>query len=179
LTRPGWRKRGTMFSDYGVMMRCVRSDHTATVSNINTTVSCALYCFLPERCIYYAPRKISGEHIVIGLSVRPSVRAQHLGRYLEGQGHSMTLQQNRVRPITSLFEVRFCNYFTEMITILRQCVMHNIWVVFTLWTLSVQPALVLLKSIYIYFIQDRSANSSQFWLDFVLVYLICLWYTLY
>jgi len=29
-------------------------------------------------------------------------RAQHLGRYLEGQGHSMTLQQNRVRPITSL-----------------------------------------------------------------------------
>jgi len=32
-------------------------------------------------------------------------RAQHLGRYLEGQGHSMTLQQNRVRPITSLLEV--------------------------------------------------------------------------
>ena len=33
--------------------------------------------------------------------------AQHLGCYLEGQGHSMTLQQNRVRPITLLFEVRF------------------------------------------------------------------------
>jgi hypothetical protein len=47
---------------------------------------------------------------------------QHLGGYLEGQGHSMTLQQYRVRPITLLFEFRFYNYFTEMITILRQCV---------------------------------------------------------
>jgi len=27
-------------------------------------------------------------------------RKQHLGRYLEGQGHSMTLQQKRVRPKT-------------------------------------------------------------------------------
>jgi hypothetical protein len=33
--------------------------------------------------------------------------AQQLGRYLEGQDHSMTLLQNRVRPITVLFEVRF------------------------------------------------------------------------
>ena len=32
---------------------------------------------------------------------------QHLGRYVEGQGHSMTLQQNRVRSITLLLEVRF------------------------------------------------------------------------
>jgi hypothetical protein len=38
-------------------------------------------------------------------------RAQHLARYLEGQGHSMTLQQNHVRHITSLFEVGFYNYF--------------------------------------------------------------------
>jgi len=85
---------------------------------------------------FYAPRKISGEHIVVALSVRPSVRqsvrtthscpahnfviwsgisklfyrndhhvettcrVQHLGSYLEGQGHSATLKQNRVRPIT-------------------------------------------------------------------------------
>ena len=55
-------------------------------------------------------------------------RAQHLGRYLEGQGHSMTLNQNCVRPITLLFEVAFYNYFTGIITILRQCVMRNIWV---------------------------------------------------
>ena len=41
-------------------------------------------------------------------------RAQHLGHYLEGQGHSMTLQQNRVRPITLLFEVEFLNYLKEM-----------------------------------------------------------------
>jgi len=46
--------------------------------------------------------------------------AEHLGTYLEGQGHSMTLQQNRVRPITLLFEVGFRKYFTEMVTILRQ-----------------------------------------------------------
>jgi len=49
-------------------------------------------------------------------------RMQHLGRYLEGQGHSMTLQQKRVRPITLFFEVRFYNFLTEMITILRWCV---------------------------------------------------------
>ena len=39
--------------------------------------------------------------------------AQHLGRYLEGQGHSMTLQQNQVRSITLLFEVGFYNYFWQ------------------------------------------------------------------
>jgi len=44
---------------------------------------------------------------------------QDLGRYFECQGHSMILQQKRVRPITLLFEVAFYNYLTEMITILR------------------------------------------------------------
>jgi hypothetical protein len=43
----------------------------------------------------------------------------------EGQGHSMTLKQNRVRPITLLFEVGFYNYFPEMITILRRCVVRK------------------------------------------------------
>jgi len=60
--------------------------------------------------------------------LRPHVGHQ-LGCFLEGQGHSMTLHQNRVRPITLLFEVGFWNYFTEMITILRRRVTHNIWVV--------------------------------------------------
>jgi len=55
-------------------------------------------------------------------------RAQHLGRYLVGQGHSMILQINRVRAITSLFEVGFRNYFTEMLIILRRRVACNIWV---------------------------------------------------
>ena len=53
---------------------------------------------------------------------------QHLGRYVEGQGHSMTLQQNRVRSITLLFKVGFYNYFTEMITILRWHAVCNSWV---------------------------------------------------
>jgi len=81
-------------------------------------------------CCFYAPRKISGEHIVAGLSVRLYVpdlcpvhnfvfwslilklfhrnnhhiemtcRAQHLGP-------SMTLQLNCVWPITSVFKVKF------------------------------------------------------------------------
>jgi len=48
-----------------------------------------------------------------------NMHAQNLGRYLEGQGHSMTLKQNHVRSITLIFEVGFKNYCTEMITILR------------------------------------------------------------
>ena len=60
--------------------------------------------------------------------VETTCRAQHVGPYLEGQGHSMTLQQNRVQAITLLFEVRFWKYFTEMTTILRWRVAHNIWV---------------------------------------------------
>jgi len=54
--------------------------------------------------------------------------AQHFGPYLEGHGHCMTLQQNPVRLITSLFEVPFQKYFTEMITILSRRVMSKIWV---------------------------------------------------
>jgi len=57
-----------------------------------------------------------------------NMHAQHLGRYLEGQGHSVTLKQNCVRPITLLFEVEFKNYFTEMIAILRRRVTRHIWV---------------------------------------------------
>ena len=53
---------------------------------------------------------------------------QNLGRHLEGQGHSMTLQQNRVRPLTLLCEVGFYKLFTKMITILRRCVWRNILV---------------------------------------------------
>jgi hypothetical protein len=60
--------------------------------------------------------------------IETTCHAQHLGRYLEGQGHSMTLQQNRVWPIDLLLEVGFYNYFTEMITILRRRVTSNIWV---------------------------------------------------
>jgi len=51
-------------------------------------------------------------------NIEKPCRKQHLGRYLEGQSHSMTLQQKRVWTITLLFEVGFYNYLTEMITIL-------------------------------------------------------------
>jgi len=51
--------------------------------------------------------------------IETTCHVQHLGRYLEGQGHSMTLQQNRVRPMTLLFEARFQNSFTEMIPMSR------------------------------------------------------------
>jgi len=55
-------------------------------------------------------------------------RTQHFGSYPEGQGHSMTFQQNSFKPITLWFEVKFYNYFTGMITVLRQLVECNIWV---------------------------------------------------
>jgi len=57
--------------------------------------------------------------------IETTCRAQRLGRYLEGQGHSATLQQNRVRLITSLFKVGFRNYYTEMITILGRRVLSK------------------------------------------------------
>jgi hypothetical protein len=56
------------------------------------------------------------------------VSRANLDRYLEGQYHSMTLQQNQVRPIISLFEVGFYNFFAKMITILRRRVARNILV---------------------------------------------------
>jgi len=45
--------------------------------------------------------------------IETTCRVQHLGCYHEGQGHSMTLHQNRVWPKTLLFEVRFYNYFWQ------------------------------------------------------------------
>jgi len=38
-------------------------------------------------------------------------RAHYLDCYLEGQSHSITLQQNRIQLITLLFEVGFYNHF--------------------------------------------------------------------
>jgi len=55
-------------------------------------------------------------------------RPQNLSRYFEGQGHIINLQQNRVWPITLIFEFMFYNYFTEMITILGWHVARNILV---------------------------------------------------
>ena len=55
-------------------------------------------------------KTIEARRMKLGMYIGSNVynmHAQHLGRYLEGQGHSMTLKQNRVRPITLLFEVEF------------------------------------------------------------------------
>jgi len=43
-----------------------------------------------------------------------NMHAQYLGRYLEGQGHSMTLKQNSVRPITLLFKVELKRLFQRI-----------------------------------------------------------------
>jgi hypothetical protein len=103
--------------------------------------------------------------------IETTCRTQHLGRYLEGQGHNMTLQQNSVHPITSLFEVGFYNYFTEMITILSWPVACNIWVTtlkikVTAWPCSkivCGPLLLYLKSDF----KTISQKRSTYW-DYVL-----------
>jgi len=56
----------------------------------------------------------------------------------------MILQQNRVRPITLLFEVRFRNNFTEIINIIRRSVGCNIWAI----TLKVKVKTVLFATTF-------------------------------
>ena len=72
--------------------------------------------------------------------IETTLHKQDLGRYLEGQGHNMTLQQKRVRLITLLFKVRFYNYLTEMITILRW-VVTTLPIVWILWLLKLYKTL--------------------------------------
>ena len=89
--------------------------------SVRTTHSCPAHNFV----IWSGISKLfyrNDHHVVT------TCHAQHLGSYLEGQGHSATLKQNRVRPITLLLAVEFRKYFTEMITILRWRVARNIWV---------------------------------------------------
>jgi len=75
-------------------------------------IVCVQWFKFVESYICYAPRKISGEHIVAALSVSPSV--------------SPSVRPIRVRPTTLLFEAGFQNYFTEMTTMLRRRVARNI-----------------------------------------------------
>ena len=44
-------------------------------------------------------------------NIKMTCRAQHLSCYVEGQIHSMTLQRNRFRTVTLLFEV---GYFLKL-----------------------------------------------------------------
>ena len=105
---------------------------------------------------YYAPRKISRQHIVAALSVRLSVRP--------------SVRPIRVRPITSLFEVRFQKYFTEMITILRRRVACNSWaatskVKGTAWPFSKKSCLAHNLVIWSQIFTIFSHNWSPYWHD--------------
>ena len=83
--------------------------------------------------------------------------------YLEGQGHSMTLQQNRVRPITWLFEVRFYNFHTEMITILRWRVGHNIWVATLKVKITAWPCSKIVSGPKLCYLKSDCTTVSQKW----------------
>ena len=59
-------------------------------------------------------KTIEARRLKLGMYIGNNVynmHAQQLGRYLEGQGQSMTLQQKCVWPKTVLFEVGFYNLF--------------------------------------------------------------------
>jgi hypothetical protein len=110
--------------------------------------------------------------------------AQHLGRYLEG--HSMTWQQNHVRPITLLLEVGYNNYFTAMITILNQRVTCNIWVL--LWRSRSQhdlaAKLCLAHVFLLCYLKSNFTTISQKWSPYwdnvscttFLHFELCLWH---
>ena len=54
-------------------------------------------------------KTIEARRMKLGMYIGSNVYNMHahLGPYLEGQGHSVTLKQNCARPITWLFEVEF------------------------------------------------------------------------
>jgi len=90
-------------------------------------------------------------------------RAQHLGRYLEGQCHSMTLQQNPVRPITLWFEVEFYNYSTGMITIMGRRVVRNIWVTTLNVKVTAWPCSKIVSVLFLCYLKSGFQNISQKW----------------
>jgi len=75
----------------------------------------------------------------------------------------MTLQQNRVRPITLLFEVGFRKYITEMITILRRCVARNIWVATLNVKITAWPCMKIVSGPYLCYLKSDFENISQKW----------------
>jgi len=86
-----------------------------------------------------------------------------LGRYLEGQGYSMTLKQNCFRPITWLFEVWFYNYYTKMITILSWRVAHNNWVATLKVKVTAWPWSKIVSGPYLRYLKSDFKNISQKW----------------
>ncbi|XP_052246155.1 DNA-directed RNA polymerase I subunit RPA2-like [Dreissena polymorpha] len=54
--RPSWKGRGPMFTDYGVMMRCVMNDHSATNLVLHyLSNGTAQLCFYNKNQVYFAP----------------------------------------------------------------------------------------------------------------------------
>jgi len=98
--------------------------------------------------------------------IETTCRAQHLGRYLKGQGQNMTLQQNRVRPNTLLFEVEFRKYFTEMITILRWRVARNIWVATLKVKVTAWPCSTIVSGPLLCYLKSDFETNSQKWLRY-------------
>jgi len=92
-----------------------------------------------------------------------NMHMQHLSRCLEGQGHSMTLKQNCVRPITFLFEVGFLNFFTEMIAILRQHVAHNFKVALLKVKVTAWPWRKIVSGVYLCYLKSDLKTISKKW----------------
>ncbi|CAH1407605.1 unnamed protein product [Nezara viridula] len=54
--RPTWKQRGVLFSDLGVLMRCVQKDHTSTNNVLHfVTDGTVKLMFSAQKVLYYAP----------------------------------------------------------------------------------------------------------------------------
>ena len=96
---------------------------------------------------FYAPRKVSGEHIVVALSVLPSSSVRPI----------------LVRPFTWLFEVGFWNNFTEMTTMLRRRVARNIWVPTLKVKVTARPCSKFVSGPWHCYLKSDFENISQKW----------------
>jgi len=88
---------------------------------------------------------------------------QHLSRYLEGQGRSMTLQQNCDRPITLLCEVGFYKYLTEMITIFGGHVSRNILVATLKVKVTTWPCSKIVSGPKLWHLKSHFKTIAQKW----------------
>ncbi|KAJ8953551.1 hypothetical protein NQ318_002971 [Aromia moschata] len=56
IKRSGWKQRGSLFSDYGISMRCVTKDQTATTNVLHfVTDGSAKLMFSYHKVLYYVP----------------------------------------------------------------------------------------------------------------------------
>ncbi|XP_077291956.1 RNA polymerase I subunit Rpl135 [Arctopsyche grandis] len=56
IKRSSWKSRGTLFSDLGIMIRCLKIDQTSTNNNLHFVTSGTVkYMFSNRKVMYYAP----------------------------------------------------------------------------------------------------------------------------